>query len=71
VILHVLYAERDKTFRGYLTFLADPTRPIENALSSMLTTAHDPAGQLAERIRARDRHHWLRMREPERVCQSV
>ena len=46
VILHVLYAERDKTFRGCLTFLADPTRPIENALSSMLTTAHDPAGRL-------------------------
>jgi type IV secretion system protein VirD4 len=46
VILHVLYAERDKTLRGCLTFLADPTRPIENALSSMLTTAHDPTGKL-------------------------
>jgi len=31
VILQVLYAERDKTFRGCLTFLADPNRPIENA----------------------------------------
>src|SRR5437867_44716 len=38
VILHVLYAERDKTFQGCLTFLADPNRPIENALSEMLTT---------------------------------
>ena len=45
VILHVLYAERDKTFRGCLTFLADPNRPIENALSEMLTTVHDPAGR--------------------------
>src|SRR2546427_220990 len=44
VILHVLYAERDKTFRGCLTFLADPNRPIENALSQMLTTVHDLTG---------------------------
>jgi type IV secretion system protein VirD4 len=46
VILHVLYAERDKTFRGCLAFLADPRRPIENALSAMLTTPHDPSGRL-------------------------
>jgi type IV secretion system protein VirD4 len=46
VILHVLYAERDKTFRGCLAFLADPGRPIENALSAMLTTTHDPSGRL-------------------------
>src|SRR5438309_807304 len=45
VILHVLYAERDKTFRGCLTFLADPNRPIENALSQMLTTVHDLTGR--------------------------
>src|SRR5436309_2314673 len=45
VILQVLYAERDKTFRGCLTFLADPNRPIENALSQMLTTVHDPTGR--------------------------
>src|SRR2546426_401748 len=45
VILQVLYAERDKTFRGCLTFLADPNRPIENALSQMLTTVHDLTGR--------------------------
>ena len=45
VILHVLHAERDKTFRGCLTFLADPNRPIENALSQMLTTVHDLTGR--------------------------
>jgi len=45
VILHVLYAERDKTFRGCLAFLTDPNRPIENALSAMLTTIHDPTGR--------------------------
>src|SRR5437870_3477924 len=45
VILHVLYAERDKTFRGCLIFLADPNRAIENALTEMLTTIHDPAGR--------------------------
>src|SRR2546426_6776220 len=45
VILQVLYAERDKTFRGCLTFLADPNRPIENALSQMLTAVHDPTGR--------------------------
>src|SRR5213076_1622556 len=45
VILHVLYAERDKTLRGCLTFLADPNRPIENALSQMLTTVHDLTGR--------------------------
>src|SRR5437763_8749867 len=29
-ILHVLYAEEDKTLAGVATFLSDPSRPIES-----------------------------------------
>jgi type IV secretion system protein VirD4 len=46
VILHVLYAERDKTLHGCLRLLADPARAIESTLSAMLTAVHDPAGAL-------------------------
>src|SRR5436190_11679674 len=45
-ILHVLYAERDKTLHGCLTLLADPLRAIETTLSTMLNAAHDPGGAL-------------------------
>jgi type IV secretion system protein VirD4 len=41
VILHVLYAERDKTLHGCLTLLADPSRAIDATLTAMLTAAHD------------------------------
>jgi type IV secretion system protein VirD4 len=44
VLLHVLYAERDKSLHGCLTLLADPTRTIESTLSAMLRTVHDPDG---------------------------
>jgi type IV secretion system protein VirD4 len=44
VLLHVLYAERDKSLHGCLTVLADPTRAIETTLSAMLRTVHDPDG---------------------------
>src|SRR5205807_1322708 len=44
VILHVLYAERDKTLHGCLTILSDPDQPIETRLSAMLTAVHDPDG---------------------------
>jgi type IV secretion system protein VirD4 len=44
-ILHVLYAEKDKTLAGVATFLSDPARPIETTLRAMMTTAHrGPAG---------------------------
>lgn len=46
VILHVLYAERDKTLHGCLTLLADPSRAIETTLSAMLTAGHDPDGAI-------------------------
>ena len=40
VILHVLYAEPDKTLRGVAGFLSDPARPFDLTLKVMMTTAH-------------------------------
>ena len=39
-ILHVLYAEADKTLSGVANFLSDPRRPIESTLRTMMTTRH-------------------------------
>jgi type IV secretion system protein VirD4 len=39
-ILHVLYAEADKTLAGVANFLSDPKRPIEATLRAMMMTAH-------------------------------
>ncbi|UPJ98235.1 conjugal transfer protein TraG [Bradyrhizobium sp. 172] len=39
-ILHVLYAEADKTLAGVAAFLSDPKRPIEATLKAMMTTPH-------------------------------
>jgi len=39
-ILHVLYAEPEKTLAGVAGFLSDPKRPIEVTLRAMMTTAH-------------------------------
>uniref|UniRef100_UPI002FCDB934 conjugal transfer protein TraG n=1 Tax=Caulobacter hibisci TaxID=2035993 RepID=UPI002FCDB934 len=39
-ILHVLYAENDKTLAGVATFLSDPERTIEQTLALMMRTAH-------------------------------
>ena len=39
-ILHVLYAETDKTLAGVAGFLSDPRRPIETTLQAMMTTRH-------------------------------
>jgi type IV secretion system protein VirD4 len=39
-ILHVLYAEEDKTLAGVATFLSDPARPIERTLRLMMATPH-------------------------------
>ena len=44
-ILHVLYAEADKTLAGVANFLSDPSRPIEETLNAMLATPH-----LGERV---------------------
>ena len=39
-ILHVLYADPDKTLRGVANFLSDPARPFELTLHLMMTSAH-------------------------------
>ena len=39
-ILHVLYAEPDKTLAGVANFLSDPKRPIESTLRAMMKTPH-------------------------------
>jgi type IV secretion system protein VirD4 len=39
-ILHVLYAEPNKTLAGVAAFLSDPARPIERTLRAMMTTPH-------------------------------
>jgi type IV secretion system protein VirD4 len=39
-ILHVLYAEPDKTLRGVANFLSDPARPFERSLLAMMSAAH-------------------------------
>lgn len=44
-ILHVLYAETDKTLAGVANFLSDPSREIEVTLNAMLATPH-----LGERV---------------------
>ncbi|GAA5264624.1 type IV secretion system protein VirD4 [Acidiphilium sp. MT5] len=43
-ILHVLYAEPDKTLAGVANFLSDPRRPIESTLRVMMSTAHLGSG---------------------------
>jgi type IV secretion system protein VirD4 len=43
-ILHVLYAEEEKTLAGVASFLSDPRRPIEATLKAMMTTPHLGAG---------------------------
>ncbi|KAA2317021.1 conjugal transfer protein TraG [Puniceibacterium sp. HSS470] len=39
-ILHVLYAEKDKTLAGVANFLSDPRRPVESTLRAMMRTSH-------------------------------
>lgn len=40
VILHILYAEKDKTLAGMIAFLSDPARPIKATLALMMSTKH-------------------------------
>jgi len=42
-ILHVLYAGQEKSLRSCLDLLTDPHRAIEEVLTEMLSTKHDPA----------------------------
>ena len=50
-ILHVLYAETDKTLAGVANFLSDPRRPIETTLRAMMTTPHLGQARRASRRR--------------------
>jgi type IV secretion system protein VirD4 len=44
-VLHVLYAERDKTLSGVAQFLSEPSRSMEETLFYMIGTEHDPGGK--------------------------
>ena len=52
-ILHVLYAEADKTLAGVAAFLSDPKRPIESTLAAMMRTPH--LGEAGRSSRRRQR----------------
>lgn len=40
IILHVLYAEKNKSIPGLLEFMSDPKRPMYECLEAMLNTRH-------------------------------
>lgn len=44
VVLHVLYAEKDKSLAGVASFISNPERPIRKSLRHMLEVRHTPAG---------------------------
>lgn len=44
VLLHVLYAEQDKSLAGIARFLNDPDRRLKESLMAMLATKHLPSG---------------------------
>lgn len=44
-VLHVLYAEPDKTLTGVANFLSEPSRTLMDTLNYMLQTEHDPDGK--------------------------
>ena len=50
VILHVLYAEEDKTMRGVAAFLNDPNlASVDDAFDKMMQTEHRPVGSVLVR----------------------
>jgi type IV secretion system protein VirD4 len=63
-ILHVLYAEADKTLAGVANFLSDPSRPIEATLNAMLATPH--LGQRVHPVVASAARELLNKSENER-----
>ncbi|WP_316196053.1 MULTISPECIES: conjugal transfer protein TraG [unclassified Bradyrhizobium] len=63
-ILHVLYAEADKTLAGVASFLSDPSRPIEATLNAMLATPH--LGERAHPVVASAARELLNKSENER-----
>ena len=63
-ILHVLYAEADKTLAGVANFLSDPSRAIEATLNAMLATPH--LGERAHPVVASSARELLNKSENER-----
>jgi len=63
-ILHVLYAEADKTLAGVANFLSDPSRPIEATLNAMLATPH--LGERSHPVVASSARELLNKSENER-----
>src|SRR6267154_526887 len=63
-ILHVIYAEADKTLAGVANFLSDPSRPIEATLNAMLATPH--LGERAHPVVASSARELLNKSENER-----
>lgn len=45
-ILHLLYAEPNKTLRGLAGFLSDPSRKLEDTINYMLAKEHDADGSM-------------------------
>ncbi len=64
-ILHVLYAEEDKTLAGVASFLSDPKRPIESTL-----VGHD-ADAASRRGRRSSRRRQRRPRVAEQIRQRA
>ena len=44
LILHVLYAEPDKSLAGCHVFLTEPSRTLVAKLEGMIATQHEPQG---------------------------
>ena len=48
-ILHVLYAEPNKTLRGLIGLLSDPASTIDETMNRIMTAEHDPEGVMGWR----------------------
>ena len=48
-LLHLLYAEPNKTLRGLAGFLSDPSRKLEETINYMLAKEHDADGSMGWR----------------------
>jgi type IV secretion system protein VirD4 len=67
-ILHVLYAEQDKTLARVATFLSDPDRSFEQTLTAMMATNHlgTPTGPRVHPVVASAARELLNKSENER-----
>ena len=67
-ILHILYAEEDKTLARVASFLSDPQRPFTATLRTMMTTNHlgTPAGPIVHPVVASAAREVLNKSDNER-----